>query len=106
MQVSSSFERDPSRNGRVVRAFGRAGALLALGLLAAYQALVRPFLLGSCKFFPSCSHYAADAIAFHGPLRGAWLVLRRLVRCHPFSPGGIDLVPPADACKCPSLRHV
>ena len=65
----------------------------ALFLIRCYQAFVRPFLVGACKFHPSCSTYAADAISLHGPWRGIVLAARRLARCHPFSPGGIDPVP-------------
>jgi putative membrane protein insertion efficiency factor len=46
-----------------------------------------------CRFLPSCSQYALDALAAHGGVRGGWLILRRLARCHPFHPGGVDPVP-------------
>jgi putative membrane protein insertion efficiency factor len=49
----------------------------------------------ACKFYPSCSHYASEALRIHGARRGSWLALRRLSRCHPFTPGGVDLVPAA-----------
>lgn len=58
-----------------------------------YQAVLRPLLIGSCKFCPSCSDYAIEALRLHGPWRGGLLALRRLLRCHPFSAGGIDPVP-------------
>lgn len=58
-----------------------------------YQGMIRPLLIGSCKFHPSCSEYAIEALQTHGPWRGAILAVRRLGRCHPFSPGGIDPVP-------------
>ena len=64
-----------------------------LALIAAYQALVRPHLVGCCKFHPTCSDYAAEAVLRHGLRRGSVLAIRRLVRCHPFGPGGIDPVP-------------
>ena len=60
----------------------------------AYQFGIRPLLIGQCKFCPTCSEYFLEAIHRHGPLRGSWLGLRRLARCHPFSPGGLDPVPP------------
>jgi len=70
-------------------------AWLAILLIRCYQAGLRPFLIGSCKFHPSCSEYAAQAIVQHGLWRGVWLGIRRLSRCHPIGPGGIDPVPQA-----------
>jgi hypothetical protein len=63
-------------------------------LIRTYQAFVRPFLIGSCKFHPTCSEYAVSALQIHGPFRGGLAAARRLLRCHPFSPGGLDPVPP------------
>ncbi len=60
-----------------------------------YRWLVSPLLPPACRFYPSCSAYALQALRLHGPLRGSWLALRRLGRCHPLNPGGVDLVPPA-----------
>jgi uncharacterized protein len=60
-----------------------------------YQILISPLLPPSCRFYPSCSEYAVVAIRTHGVLRGSWLALTRLGRCHPFHPGGVDLVPGA-----------
>ncbi|MCG3137104.1 MAG: putative membrane protein insertion efficiency factor [Phycisphaerae bacterium] len=62
-------------------------------VIQAYQYGLRPLLVGQCKFFPSCSHYAQEALQRHGIRRGGWLALKRLGRCHPFNTGGIDLVP-------------
>ena len=59
----------------------------------AYQKLVSPLLPPSCRFYPSCSAYAVTALERHGALRGGWLAARRLSRCHPFHPGGLDPVP-------------
>lgn len=71
----------------------RLSVLLLLVAIRAYQVLVRPHLVGACKFFPSCSDYAAEALRTYGLLRGTWLAIRRLLRCHPFGPGGLDPVP-------------
>ncbi len=72
---------------------------LLTALLAFYKRCISPALHamggGGCKFLPTCSEYAAMAIAVHGPLRGSALAARRLVRCHPFGRGGLDPVPGA-----------
>jgi uncharacterized protein len=65
--------------------------------LRAYQYLLRPMLGANCRFYPSCSDYAIEAIGRHGALRGTWLAARRVGRCHPWHPGGYDPVP--GACK-------
>ncbi|MGB8932638.1 MAG: membrane protein insertion efficiency factor YidD [Anaeromyxobacteraceae bacterium] len=64
-----------------------------LALIRGYQRFISPGLPAACRFYPSCSSYAATAIERHGPVRGSWLAARRLARCHPFHPGGIDPVP-------------
>jgi putative membrane protein insertion efficiency factor len=66
---------------------------LLVWLLRAYQLLVSPMLGQNCRFYPSCSSYAIEAVEVHGAARGAWLALRRLGRCHPWHAGGIDPVP-------------
>ncbi len=58
-----------------------------------YQRFISPALPPSCRFTPSCSAYALEALSRHGALRGSWLAARRLVRCHPFNAGGVDPVP-------------
>ena len=68
-----------------------------LVLIRGYQLLVSPLLGPRCRFHPSCSQYALEAIRVHGTARGTWLALRRLLRCHPFHHGGYDPVPPAVA---------
>lgn len=65
-----------------------------LGVIRLYQlSIARLLPPGTCRFYPSCSHYGYEAVARYGPWRGTWLALRRLVRCHPFHPGGLDPVP-------------
>ena len=66
---------------------------LMLAALRAYRLLVSPLLGPRCRFYPSCSQYAEIAVRRHGPLSGAWLAVRRVARCHPWNPGGVDLVP-------------
>ena len=66
-------------------------------LLRGYQLGVSPFLGKNCRFYPSCSDYAAQAITEHGALKGGILAARRLARCHPWHPGGMDPVPPGSA---------
>lgn len=68
-------------------------ARVLLALLAAYRYLLSPMLGRNCRFFPSCSEYATEAVERHGALRGGWLALRRVARCHPWHPGGYDPVP-------------
>ena len=67
-------------------------ALLAW-LISLYQAVLSPLLGGRCRFYPSCSQYAKEAVLKHGAGRGLSLSAARLARCHPWSPGGVDLVP-------------
>jgi uncharacterized protein len=62
-------------------------------LIRGYQGFVSPALPPSCRFYPSCSQYALEAVTRHGALKGGWLAARRLARCHPFHPGGFDPVP-------------
>jgi uncharacterized protein len=62
-------------------------------LLRAYQFALRPLLGANCRFYPSCSDYAREAIERHGAGKGSWLSARRLARCHPYHPGGFDPVP-------------
>lgn len=67
---------------------------IVIHLIQAYQYLVSPLLGPHCRFYPSCSDYAVQAIQSHGLPRGGLLALRRLSRCHPWHPGGVDPVPP------------
>ncbi|AOF82509.1 membrane protein insertion efficiency factor YidD [Methyloversatilis sp. XJ19-13] len=66
---------------------------LLLSVLAVYRYAISPMLGANCRFLPSCSEYATEAIRRHGSLRGGWLSLRRIARCHPWNPGGHDPVP-------------
>jgi len=72
---------------------GAARALLFA--VRVYQTSFSALMPSACKFYPSCSHYAAEAVQIHGARRGAWLALRRVLRCHPFTRGGVDFVPDA-----------
>jgi hypothetical protein len=66
---------------------------LLAGFVRGYQLIISPLLPPSCRFMPSCSQYAREAIMRHGAVKGTWLAVRRLARCHPFNPGGFDPVP-------------
>lgn len=70
------------------------GARLIMIPIKAYRRFLSPLLPPVCRFYPSCSAYALEALQVHGALRGTWLAARRLGRCHPFNPGGYDPVPP------------
>ena len=81
------------------RAGGRTAAiaslprLLLVGIVRGYQIFLGPLMPPSCRYVPSCSAYALEALDKYGALRGGWLALRRIGRCHPFRPGGYDPVP-------------
>jgi hypothetical protein len=72
---------------------------LLIGVVRGYQLFISPLLGPRCRFYPSCSHYTIDALKQHGVLCGSWLALKRIGRCHPANPGGIDFVP---SCGCQS----
>jgi uncharacterized protein len=72
-----------------------------MALIRIYQVLVSPLLGPSCRFYPSCSRYGYEALATHGAVKGTYLTARRLLRCHPWNPGGVDPVPP----RKPSRRR-
>jgi len=72
-----------------------AAVWLLVAPLRVYRRFVSPFIPPSCRFTPSCSAYAIEALQVHGPLRGSWLTVRRLLKCAPWHPGGYDPVPPA-----------
>ena len=83
----------PPAEGLAVRA--------ALVALRAYKLLLSPVFTGACRFHPSCSTYAADALRAHGLVAGTWLSVRRLARCHPFGGSGYDPVPPHRPFRAP-----
>ena len=65
-----------------------------IALIDGYRLLLSPFFGTQCRFYPTCSAYAREAIDVHGPLRGSWLALKRIVKCGSWHPGGVDAVPP------------
>lgn len=71
----------------------RTPRAVLIGLVRGYQLTLSPILGGACRYYPSCSAYAIEALERHGALRGGWLAMRRIGRCHPFRPGGFDPVP-------------
>ncbi|WP_127471402.1 membrane protein insertion efficiency factor YidD [Thiomicrorhabdus aquaedulcis] len=81
---------------------------LLIGTVRGYQLFISPLLGPRCRFYPSCSHYAIDALKQHGVFCGSWLALKRIGRCHPANPGGIDFVPQCGCqshAKCQELTH-
>jgi len=80
-------------------------ARLFILLLRGYQLGISPLLGPRCRFYPSCSEYAVQALNRYGVLRGSWLTIKRLGRCHPLHPGGLDPVPEhlPHGCQCPSF---
>lgn len=88
----------PELPGSAARPTAMARALMTL--VRGYELGIRPVLGPRCRFLPTCSEYAREALATHGAARGTWLTARRLCRCHPFHPGGLDLVPPRPDPSC------
>jgi putative membrane protein insertion efficiency factor len=97
MGQSAYHPKPTSRAGLLRRRLGLvargSAAVVLVCMVRFYQVGVSPLLIGTCKFCPSCSEYFIEAVRVHGPWKGGWLGARRLLRCHPFSPGGIDPVP-------------
>ena len=81
--------RTPSTGG----ARGGAARALPMAVIRLYQQLLSPLLPASCRYHPTCSQYTLEAIRIHGAMRGIWLGVRRILRCHPFHRGGYDPVP-------------
>lgn len=75
---------------------------LLIALVRFYQLFISPLLGPRCRFYPTCSHYTIEAIKHHGVIYGSWLAIKRLARCHPANPGGVDPVP---ECGCGWLGH-
>ncbi|WP_296260602.1 MULTISPECIES: membrane protein insertion efficiency factor YidD [unclassified Pseudomonas] len=78
---------------------------LALASIQFYRYAISPLMASHCRFYPSCSCYAYEAIEHHGLVRGGWLTVRRLGRCHPWNPGGFDPVPPAPTSRSSSMAE-
>lgn len=79
---------------------GRVLTAPLIGAIVLYQRLVSPMRPPTCRYYPSCSQYAVTALQRFGIVKGTWLAVRRLLRCHPWTPGGVDHVPPL-----PEPRH-
>lgn len=75
------------------RACARLLKWFLIGLVRFYQYVISPLKPPSCRFYPTCSSYAIEALQKHGPIKGLWLSIKRLSKCHPLHPGGVDLVP-------------
>ena len=78
---------------KLLKLFNRAMTLLLILPVRFYQLFISPLLPPSCRFVPSCSQYALEALRKHGPVKGLWLALRRIARCHPWGGSGYDPVP-------------
>lgn len=89
-QAGASCDEESRSPDSAVSQFARGAGLF---LIRVYQQFVSPLMLLGCRFYPTCSHYAAEAIEQHGVGRGIWLGAQRILRCHPFSHGGYDPVP-------------
>lgn len=75
----------------------RLTTLPLIGLVRLYQVTLSPLIGGQCRYHPTCSRYAIEALNEHGPIRGSWMTIRRIGRCHPFARGGYDPVPPTQS---------
>jgi putative membrane protein insertion efficiency factor len=93
--VTGTAVSGPGRVSAEVDGRTSAVAWVLIGLISFYRKVISPLLAPRCRFYPSCSAYALEAVRVHGAARGSWLAVRRLGRCHPFHSGGLDPVPPA-----------
>ena len=91
MHESDSLSGDPSTS--LQQGLNQRFAWLLLALIGFYRRFISPILGPRCRFTPTCSAYGLEAIQKHGPWKGGWLTLKRLLRCHPFTPCGCDPVP-------------
>lgn len=91
MHESDSLSGDPSPT--LQQRLNQRVAWLLLALIGFYRRFISPILGPRCRFTPTCSAYGLEAIQKHGPWKGGWLTLKRLLRCHPFTPCGCDPVP-------------
>ena len=72
---------------------------ILIGFIKLYQKVISPLTPPSCRFYPTCSHYGIEAVEKHGALKGSWLAVRRISKCHPFHEGGFDPVPDNESHK-------
>ncbi|MER2090124.1 membrane protein insertion efficiency factor YidD [Sporosarcina sp. JAI121] len=72
---------------------------IIIGIIKLYQKVISPLTPPSCRFYPTCSHYGIEAVEKHGVLKGLWLAVRRISKCHPFHEGGFDPVPEKESQK-------
>jgi uncharacterized protein len=84
----------------------RVVAAPLIGAIVFYQRVISPMTPPSCRYYPCCSNYALTAIRRFGPVKGTWLTLKRLGRCHPWTPGGVDHVPLAPETAQPDIPDV
>lgn len=102
--MESSQQDIPGGSGNALR---RAAISLMVASIDAYRFFLSPWIGQHCRFDPTCSRYAREAIIMHGPLHGSWLALRRLSRCHPWHHGGHDPVPaPANTAPVTSCSEL
>lgn len=98
MSPSQTQRRAPKWLAVVVRFLWHLPSYILIIVLKLYRRVISPMYGQVCRFFPSCSAYALEAVTVHGAVKGTWLAVRRVVRCHPWSSGGLDPVPtPAHA---------
>lgn len=93
MSTTSHSPVQPPAAASVTHFFWTLPQKSLIGLLKAYRKVISPVYGQVCRFFPSCSAYALEAVTVHGAVKGTWLALRRLSRCHPWNDGGVDHVP-------------